>query len=277
MFYIYKIENKINGKIYIGKTTNLVERIGTHFRETTWEREPSKVLYLAFQKHGKENFIASVVEEIEDDWESREQYWIDYFNSMAPFGYNMIPGGSEPPRMGGEDHPMAKLNWDSVHQIKAKLIKKELSRDIANEFDISIDQIHRINYGAAWSEEGEIYPLKSVALHEEVVEEIRYLLLNTTESHSSIAKRFNIGRTTISAINSGQNHRDDSYSYPLRKSLQERQKEEIEKAILLIQNSTIPLNEISRMFGKHDAWASNINTGLRSYNKERNYPLRKTS
>ena len=36
---VYKVTNKINGKIYIGKTTNLAERIGAHFRETMWEKE----------------------------------------------------------------------------------------------------------------------------------------------------------------------------------------------------------------------------------------------
>jgi predicted GIY-YIG superfamily endonuclease len=48
MTYIYKMENKLNGKIYIGKAVNFKERRATHFREYR-NLDNNKSLYKAMR------------------------------------------------------------------------------------------------------------------------------------------------------------------------------------------------------------------------------------
>ena len=92
MAYIYKIENQINHKDYIGKTEynpNLREK--QHWREATKERSTSRAIYRAIKKYGIENFTFEVLEETYNSNE-REQYYIMLFDSYHN-GYNETLGG----------------------------------------------------------------------------------------------------------------------------------------------------------------------------------------
>lgn len=94
MPYIYKITNKINGKMYIGKTIFTVEqRWKEHqkdFRRRDFEKRP---LYSAIKKYGIENFSIEEVEECPIEILSeREKYWIEYYGSFKN-GYNATIGG----------------------------------------------------------------------------------------------------------------------------------------------------------------------------------------
>ena len=103
MNYIYKIVNKINGKIYIGKTTyTITHRWIQHISAATTNKEQKDYNYLlhkAIRKYGIKNFIIEVIEEIEDENQLslREIYWINYYNSCIleenSNGYNMTYGG----------------------------------------------------------------------------------------------------------------------------------------------------------------------------------------
>lgn len=45
-------------------------------------------------KHGLENFSFEVIEQIDNSQlNTRQQYWIQYYNSITPNGYNMTVGG----------------------------------------------------------------------------------------------------------------------------------------------------------------------------------------
>jgi group I intron endonuclease len=219
--YIYQMINKINGKKYIGKTNNPVERKATHFREARKEnnKEYNKTLYIAMRKYGIENFIFEIIEECNDlIWEEREKYWISYYNTLKE-GYNMIDGGSEPPHPKNEDHPMSKLTWDEVHQIKSLLkLNTILMKDISIGFNIGIDQIYRINTGETWSEDTDTFPIrKNIKLSEEEVNSIIWYLQNTDITQKDIGKLFNRVRTAITAINTGSNYHNPQLDYPLRK------------------------------------------------------------
>lgn len=96
---IYKITNKINGKIYIGQSHDIFLRWQQH-RRTFESRCSNYALYKAFEKYGFENFDFSVVEELPNDIEllnDREKYWIKHFHSYVKDsecnGYNMTIGG----------------------------------------------------------------------------------------------------------------------------------------------------------------------------------------
>ena len=92
MAYIYKITNKINGKIYIGQTNLTVEkRFSEHIRASYLEKNKNRPLYIAFNQYGVSNFTLETVEET-DNPNEREKYWINYFDSFNN-GYNATKGG----------------------------------------------------------------------------------------------------------------------------------------------------------------------------------------
>jgi group I intron endonuclease len=84
--YIYKITNKINNKIYIGKRTSK--------RKNYWGS--GKLIKQAIRKYGVENFINEIIEYCADEKIlcEREIFWIEYFNSRnRDIGYNITKGG----------------------------------------------------------------------------------------------------------------------------------------------------------------------------------------
>lgn len=93
---IYKITNKINGKIYVGQTTKtLTERFQKHCWGTTAKDiyHFNMAIKEAIRKYGKENFIIELIEEVEQDkLDEREVYWISYYDSYNK-GYNCTLGG----------------------------------------------------------------------------------------------------------------------------------------------------------------------------------------
>ena len=66
MFYIYKITNKINNKIYIGlTTTSIANRWYQHCYKAQHDEHPI-VIDQAIRNYGKENFIVEEVDETDD-------------------------------------------------------------------------------------------------------------------------------------------------------------------------------------------------------------------
>ena len=93
MTYIYKITNQINNKIYIGKTINIEKRWKRHIylARTGFKRH----LYDAMRKYGINNFIIEIIEVCKNqDSNTRERYWIEYYKSYDKnIGYNKSFGG----------------------------------------------------------------------------------------------------------------------------------------------------------------------------------------
>lgn len=98
MGYIYKITNKTNGKIYIGLTTKSrpTDRFSQHrylARHPDQERSVS-YLHKAMLADGLDNFCFEIIEQIDNELlNKREQYWIQYYDSYIPNGYNLTTGG----------------------------------------------------------------------------------------------------------------------------------------------------------------------------------------
>lgn len=92
MIVIYKAQNKINGKIYIGKTNNLPKRIREH---TRYDVHNGLMFHRAIAKYGAENFAWDVIDETDDNEKANEleKYYIQFYNSFKPNGYNMTTGG----------------------------------------------------------------------------------------------------------------------------------------------------------------------------------------
>ena len=93
MGYIYKITNKINGKIYIGQTiTPIQNRMSKHYSRAKTGTNLTGI-DAAIKKYGKDNFeIEQVVECPNEDLNQQEQFYISKYKSFEN-GYNLTTGG----------------------------------------------------------------------------------------------------------------------------------------------------------------------------------------
>ena len=222
--YIYKITNIINNKKYIGQTNDIKRRFLEHKNLGYSEEEKTKLLYRAFNKYGIENFTFDIIEGPIDNYNEREKYWIAYYNTYIGnencLGYNLTEGGDEPPYFQGENHPLATHSLKEIEQIRYLLKNTQLSfLQIAKTFNYNRSSIERINKGIIWYDEELEYPIRQIA-HDTLAiraKKIQEDLLNTTLTQKEISLKYDVSRTTVTAINQGQNFFDKNLSYPLRK------------------------------------------------------------
>lgn len=112
---IYKYENKLNGHIYIGQSSNIRKRYAQHLYDATHRPERATGIDKAIAKYGIENFIFSIIEECPiEKLDEREIYWIDFYDSYHN-GYNCSIGGGS---LKGENHPRAILTEEDVWEIR---------------------------------------------------------------------------------------------------------------------------------------------------------------
>lgn len=93
---IYMIKNKINNKMYIGKSKNIEYRFyNGHRKFLIKNNHANKHLQRSWNKYGEENFEFSIIEKCKEDClNEREIYWINYYNSSnMEYGYNKTLGG----------------------------------------------------------------------------------------------------------------------------------------------------------------------------------------
>ena len=95
---IYKIINNLNNKIYIGQSIHIEQRISEHKSESLYGSPDrlayNSVIHKAIRKYGWDNFSWEIIEECSiPQLDDKEKYWIAYFNSLVPNGYNILIGG----------------------------------------------------------------------------------------------------------------------------------------------------------------------------------------
>ncbi|CAB4130069.1 grpIintron_endo, group I intron endonuclease [uncultured Caudovirales phage] len=125
MHKLYKITNKVNGKLYIGITKlTLDQRWQQHCRDATNAKYP---IHRAIDKYGTENFTIEVIQESEDRKfiSSLEESTILQFNSREN-GYNVATGG-----YGGDLGPLANAKRKSTVAARTDIQKQELSKKLS--------------------------------------------------------------------------------------------------------------------------------------------------
>lgn len=92
---VYKITNKITGKVYIGITN---QGAGARYRHHWYEArigEPAPI-HRSMAKYGEENFTLEIIDfaDTYEELKEKEKYWIKQYDSMnRDKGYNLTEGG----------------------------------------------------------------------------------------------------------------------------------------------------------------------------------------
>lgn len=226
--YIYKVTNVINNKIYIGQTKNWKERFAQH-KKLGYGNDENKILYKAINKYGIENFQFEVIEGPIENYNEREKYWISYYHSYIydkeygdEKGYNMTPGGENPPIHKGINSPFLKHDISDQLKVKDLLKNTKLTlKEISKKTGYDISAIKRINYGIIWYDNNIDYPIREQDLTKKEANDrallIIYDLLHTNLTQKEIASKYGVSRSTVTMINIGQNNHFDNLEYPIRK------------------------------------------------------------
>lgn len=276
---IYIIKNTINDKVYIGQTTNAEYRWRRHIWDARYENKNElnkSVLHKAMIKYGIENFSYEILESQVENYDEREKYWINYYNSIVPNGYNIAPGGQG---IGsGFDNP------NSIFKSSDELMKciEEISssnktfENIAKKFGCGKEVITAINLGKRYKIDGMEYPLRQTRYSQDLLKQIAYSLEYELDlSMRAIAKKYNIDISQLSMINQGKIHYISNKEYPLRA---ERSRDTNTNTVAKIMNdisiSDLCMSDIAKKYNVSAICVSNINTGLTFHQDYLRYPIR---
>jgi group I intron endonuclease len=148
--YVYLLTNKINGKYYVGKTSN--KNLNSYLSKKRWDAryrpDMSIPVIRAMAKYGVDNFLVDIlaipitIEELN----ILERIWIIILDSRNPlFGYNVWPGG-DIGRLGIPCSEEAKLKIGIANKgrkpvgyVRTELHRKQLrNRMLGNKIGIKI-------------------------------------------------------------------------------------------------------------------------------------------
>jgi group I intron endonuclease len=133
MIGIYKYENKLNGKIYIGQSTNINQRYKSHLNPSRQNLKNS-LIDKAIQKYGIESFNFEILETFKnknnDKLNQREIYWIEKYNSFKK-GYNLTKGGKNfniTPKKGSNHYKYDPTEYKFYNTITKEIIETTLNK-----------------------------------------------------------------------------------------------------------------------------------------------------
>lgn len=153
MIGIYKIQNTINGKCYIGQSVDIHRRWNDHKSSAFNPNNESyhQHLYRAIRKYGLHNFEFSVLEECTvNELNPKERAYITQFDSFCN-GYNQTLGG---------DAAGGQMPKDNIFGIIQDLENTNLSqREIAAKWGVSPQTVYCINVGRNWNH-SRTYPIR---------------------------------------------------------------------------------------------------------------------
>lgn len=145
LYYIYKIENIDNGRIYIGLTNNIKRRRARHFTDLKCNRHDNSFLQKEYNIYGKDKFLFSI--EFEGDVSNeeiskKEQEYIKKYDSYRN-GYNQNEGGNFGPSNGG-----SHLTQSDIFNILSALeFMSRPGQVLADIYNVSRTTISRIKKG----------------------------------------------------------------------------------------------------------------------------------
>lgn len=145
MYYIYKIENKVNHKIYIGLTNNIDRRHNRHFSDLRHNRHDNKFMQSEFNKYGEDAFSFEIVfqgDVTSDEISKLEEKYVAQYDSYHN-GYNQNQGGNFGPANGG-----SKLTKTDIFNILSALeFMPRPGQVLSDMYNVTKTTISRIKLG----------------------------------------------------------------------------------------------------------------------------------
>lgn len=147
--YVYVIENKINGKLYVGKANNVERRWGKH--RAAVREGADGLLYRAMRKYGIENFQIRIVDESEDEkltLNVLEPKWIQKLKDDGHELYNLTEGGDGIPGLTHSDETRRKMSESQrgkklTEDAKQKIREANLGKSHSDETRKKLSEINR--------------------------------------------------------------------------------------------------------------------------------------
>ena len=181
---IYKVTNRINGKVYIGQTKRTLEQRWRHH----CCQSGCTLLHRAINKYGKENFTVEQIDVAtdQDELNKKEIYWISFYNSTDhEKGYNLTTGGEVKKEMSlesrkrmSESHKNKPSNRLGKHHTEET--KKKISEAMTGK---RIGKYNVCSIPVRCIETGEIF-----------------------ESIGEVERKYNIKATKVCAVCKGKRH-----------------------------------------------------------------------
>ena len=278
---IYVIKNNRNNKAYVGQSDNPMRRWMTYMWNSSGMSEGLQLIERAIKKHGICNFTFQIVEKGVENFNERESYWISFFNSKTPYGYNVGDGGAG--HGVSTKNPLAKINEDQLNAIYHDLLysdipMNQLSKKIGYD---SASVISEINHGKRHRREGYEYPLRECSISEPKFKRLVYSIKHELEkTFDEIADEYNIKRGSMHHINKGLIHRRDWVSYPIRSRehiLDTNKKYQLQLAVKeMLLTTMLTFEEIAKKAGCGKHYVYKLNRGERWFDSSLQYPLRGT-
>ena len=129
--YIYKITNHVNNKLYIGQTTESLERRWLrHQKNSICKQSLDTKFSRAIRKYGVDNFTIEEIERLENctrkQLTERERFWVIKLNTIET-GYNV-----QDPIVSSGGNTYAGKSESEMAEIKEKLRQTKLSGNNPN-------------------------------------------------------------------------------------------------------------------------------------------------
>lgn len=180
---IYKITNLIDGKFYIGSSTNLYKRYYTHVNHINTNRKSCVKLIRAVQKYGSDNFKFEIVAKCPVEYVLKLEQWFitnlnPEYNVAKVAGSNVGIKRSDEVKLQrsmiqkenwsddryrqhhldklslnwktGSDHRCAKIDEDVARQIKMLLSQSKTCIEVANQLHVGLYTVKDIKRNKTW-------------------------------------------------------------------------------------------------------------------------------
>lgn len=272
---IYLIKNDINDKVYIGQSVNAITRFSQHKSESKLKSN-NMLIHKAIRKYGEEHFECIILEKQILDYDDKEKYWIEKYDSIQPNGYNICIGGKG--TGAGVFHPSSKIkDFETLTYIYDLLKNSGMTfKQIGEKFDLSETQVSNINQGKNYFNSDFIYPLRPNRKYSlDLIKQLSYALKNELDkSLREVADEYNIDYSQLSEINNGHIYYQEWLTYPIRKSKEVIIKEKLPDIINDLKQGLLTQKEIAQKYKVAQMTISNINLGKCWNNEQAIYPIR---
>lgn len=263
---IYIITNLMNGKMYIGLTT---QDISSRFKQHM--NNPNKLLKKDIDKYGKHNFSIELLTTKGIPRDRLADIEINYILIYNP-EYNIINGGGLGSGLFGEDCPVAKLSTNEIIEIREKWSSGRYTQVmLGKEYNVGNSNISKIVLGKTRvTEGGNIQTTKtnkyiirnSGSINDEIVEEIRNKFRNEKVSVGELSKMYNIDRSYIGKIVAGKVKKSSPGPITKTKRVMLTPEQALEIRILC-RDTSMSYSDIGKKFGgAHRSTISKIAKGI---------------